>query len=730
MIITDPNQLDLTGENSNYKRNLRRFKIFTANQLVELDDAAYLNTIKVYEVTGFDENNNPILKSLSSGNVAKTWSTDSTCEDVTAMAKAKQRYGYNPPEYLLTTDIYFQSGKVYYFKTEEDGVVSYSPYTSYDVGTQIEPNKYYEQNQETWNFVLVDKFYMNDSATDLLQSGEYEIAVEYNALEIECTAIKRDGLGPEYSPGLMRSVLDKIEELYYVRNPINTVSAITAADMYCLEEDLTGSNTKNYIEGEVHHVDVANNLFVIRPQNGSFYNTESLILSFQGYGPGSNTATISTTLVKDVDYVVTGINTEKTAISDPSCGVYEYIILKKSYTGKIMLSYQAFGGEVTRADINVLKELVQSVYQTVTSQDIVTVSNLSKTSVVRELIYRQQLLEHTVGHYQSQRFLYTASPVDKWVNVAFVDRNPWATGAPVPTSCIGEFRVKVPEMDFFMDIKVSYDTDATDGFNISVYHADIPTFENNSFEYFAKRLLPKFRLIWCKEGYTESQTTYPGTDRGIMLQMSMTCQTNKKFTVIVDDMTGAKSPWTLIDTLGMERPSTDIQSKDYYTNTAVKYGDENLFDWKAAIDHTSSVIPLYPNGYTVFVGSVPIDQIEEMSIEHSTPDTGTTPVEKEEGFYLPHTITGIDIRPNKVKAIEFKVYDRLTQKYLVGRSQEVITQNTSLSAEALYFMDDLCLVSCRLTFSGSNYTIHVKSKTGTNSLINKRFDLVQIDLIG
>ena len=733
MIITDPNQLDLTGEKSNYKRNLRRFKIFTDNQLVELNDSAYLNKLVVYEVTGFDEYNNPVLVKLNKGNYAKEWSTPEDCHDITAMAKAKSRYAFNPPEYMLTVDEAFQTGKQYYAKVVESGIESYVLYTDYTVGTAIPANTYYEKDQETWEFTLVNKFYMNDSASDIAASGEYEIAVEYNGLEIECDAIERDGLGPEYSPGLMRSIINKVEELYYVRNSITNVSATSISQMHCLEEDLTGSKPANFIQGEVHTVDVPNNLFVIRPQCGSFYNTSTLKLE-------SVSAGTTTVLVKDTDYVVTGINKEKTAISFPDVGVYEYIVLKKEFVGTILVTYQAFGGEVTQFDINALKDIIQSVYQLVSSKDIVTTANLSSTSVIKELIYRQQLLEHTIGHFQSQRFIYTSGVLDKWVNIAFVDRNPWTADAPVPTSCIGEFRVKIAEMDLFMDVKISYDVNATDGFSVSVYHADVPTFANNGFDYFVKRLLPKFRLIWCENGYTEGDTAHPNTDRGIMLQMSLTSMSTNTFTVIVDDMTGAKSPWDLVDTLGRERPSIDDQSVEYYTNDAVTYGDyiENpstgiktyRFDWKSATDKQSSIVPLYPKGYTIFVGSIPIDRIELLSVTHSDAETGSLPVNNDIGYLIPHSITGTDIDLSKVKAVEFKVFDRLTEKYLIGRSQSAIASNRALSAEALYFVDDLCMLLCRLAFNGSDYTVHVRSKTGTNSLNNKRFDLVQIDLIG
>ena len=506
---------------------------------------------------------------------------------------------------------------------------------------------------------------------------------------------------------------------FVVRNPINNVNAVTASSFHCLEEDLTGENSLNYIQSEIHYVDVPNNRFVIRPQCGSFYK-HGLTLVFQGDG-----STTSTPLVENVDYVVTGINEEKTAISDPTSGVYEYIVLKKSYTGKVLVTYHAFGGEVTQADINTLKNLVQNVYVTVTSKELVTLTNLSSTSIIRELIYRQELLEHTIGHFQSQRFIYTTGATEKWVNVAFVGTDPWTANAGVPTSGIGEFRVKVPDMDFFMDIKINYDLDAAETMNISVYHADIPTFDKNKFNYFIKRVLPKFRLIWCTN-----------VQKGLMLQMSMTSSNITRFTVIVDDMTGAKSPWTLVDTVGEERPGTDNTTVEYYTNTAVNYGvynsatQEYSFDWKSANGNSSNIIPLYPSGYTVFVGSIPVTSIEEETTIYTDAEFGDTPTDKVNGGYtVEPIITGSDIDLAKVKAVEFKLFDRYTEKFIISRSQRLNCKNNVLLADTLYFVDDLCSVSCSLEHN-NGYIMKLFSRTGTNSLNNDRFNLVQIDLIG
>ena len=748
MIVTDPKQIDLTGADPAYKRNLRRFKIFKGNQIVELDDAAYLNTLKVYEVIGVDENNNPSLKSLKQGSGAKEWNTDDTCIDVTAISVAKFRYGYQAPTWTLSTDQYFQEGVSYYYRVySDDGVYTdennkkynYALYPVTIPGSAVPSDiTLYLKNQATWDYTLVNKFFMNDSDIEVMSSGEYEIAVEYNALEIECSAIDRDGLGPEYSPGLMRSVLDKVEELYYVRNPINNASATTVADMHCLAEDLTGCNPDNLVSGEVHHIDVPNNLFVIRPQCGSFYNTDTLKLEFQEY-LGSETYGETVVLKKDVDYVVTGINTEKTAISEPSCGVYEYIVIKQAYVGKVLITYQAFGGDVTQADINALKDIIQSVYRTLTAMDIVTLSNISDVALIREIIYRQELLEQTVRHYQSQRFKYTTGTTDKWVNLAFVDRNPWTADAPVPTGCIGEFRITIQDAGYYADIRVTYNLNEDIQLEVSSVHADVPSYEQDALNYFTKRILPKFRAIWCTADWTvDADNVRPGTDRGVMLQLSITSTDPTFLTIKIDDLTGAKSPWDLVDTLGEERPSKDNTTIEYYTNTEVRYGTfvlvdgkpQYIFDWKSTIDYTSNVVALCPNNYTIFAGSIPIIDIDAATLSHWDPETGELPTSNNGYRTAVPVITGTDVDLSQVKSVIFKIYDAFDDKYLYGRSIQVKCQNNTLIAGGMYFLEDMCMVSCGLDFDEtSGYTMRLYARTGTNSLNNDRFSLVQIDLV-
>ena len=519
----------------------------------------------------------------------------------------------------------------------------------------------------------------------------------------------------------MRSLLYKVDELIKVRNPINNVFADPIGLIHCLEEDLTGHKRDNYISNEIHIVSSTSNLVVIRPQCGSFYNTTSLELKFQSNDLNAATST----LIKDEDYVVTGLNKEKTSISEPSCGVYEYIVLKRSLVGKIFLSYQAFGGEVTQADINTIKEALQNVYRVVSATDIVTMANINSVEIIRNLITRQDLIEHKVGHYQAQSFSYITDLSDKWANIAFIDRNPWSEDAPVPTACVGEFRIKIPDMYFFMDIKISFDLNAANDdqiLNISVYHCESPSFDKNFLDYFIKRILPKFRLIWIKNS----------VNKGIMLQMSITSQESTTINVTIEDMTGVKSPWYLIDSIGAPRPSG-------YTNDYVDYGDcidvsdgistspQYEFMWRAG-NEQSNIVALYPQGYTVFAGNIPIEEIESESINYTDPEFGDIP-SMLTGYNISPIITGSDIDLNQVKSVEFTVFDRIKQKYIIGRSQKINCQNNVLSAEALYFIDDLCLISCMIDHTTEKYTMKLFTRTGTNSLVSHRFDLVKIDLI-
>lgn len=652
MIVTDLAQYDLTGKDPLYKREDRRFVVFTAGQKIDFQEAVYPNSIKVYLL----QTDNSTVELLR-GSGSKAWNYNETCVDYTAMSKGKLRY------------------------IPGDG------------------------DPAVWDSELINCIYMQDSFI----SEEYTIVVSYQAFEKEITAFNRDDLGPEYSRGLMRTVLFKVEELIKLRNPVDDYAADTFADMKCMSEDLTGSNPANYVENEEHFVSSSANKFVVRPQNGSFYGVsvdkpDNVVITYRPEGTDTYR-----TLFYGVDYEIIGINHEKTAVSFPAEGVYEFVVFKTALEGRVYLTYHAFGGEVSQADINKLKELTWNIYQTLSDKQLVTVDNFHNVELVRNIIYRIKLLEEAVKVNQVQVFQYVPGIESKWADIAFVPNNVWTEDAGVPVNAIGEFRIEIEELKYCLDFKLSYDTESKD-IKFSICHIVTPTFAEYGDKYFNLRILPKFRLIWNQD-----------INDGVMLQMSITRKVIERLTINVVDRTGANSHWVLIDNQNEIRPSEGINS---LTNCVFPNGKE----WISSEGLKTDAIPAHPIGYTILADNIPISAIEAESVTYGTdPEYGIVPSEGD-GYIARPDITGTDIDPRFVTGIRFEVYDAVTQSYRYGETNDVESIPNGIRAAAMYFYDDMCVVEAALTYD-NGYSLSLKSRTGTNSLNSNRFTLTRIDLL-
>lgn len=651
MITSDINDFDLTGEDPNYKRVDRRYKVFKAFQAIDFEEPVYEDSIEVY----LYDNGNMTL--LQKGTINQSWNTmpDDECLDETAMAKAKMQY------------------------------------------IEVDP-------ENTWNHRLVHRIYMQDSVDPV---PEYIISVSYQGLERDVVSVRRDGMGPDYTPGLMRAVIERINELYHVRNPIENVNMLALSNLKGMPEDLTGHAVTNYVENEAHYVNTAGNRFVCRPLNGSFYNHDLRVV----YRPPNTLVTQD--LVQGVDYEVVGVNKIKTSLSEPTSGVYEFILFKSQLEGEVFVSYHAFGGEVSPADLNMLASIVKNIQMAIESEEILTLKNIKSAQVVSDMIYRLEAVEETLRHYQSQTFLYNVTQDTVWANIAYAQRHPWMDNAEVMAEDFGLFRIEIPELGYTTDVRLAYDTNGAEQLKVVTDFIESPSYDKDGIKYYSDRVLVKLRAIWTSELLD-----------GIMLQISITGGTTKQWRVKVSDMTSAKTPWILIDTEGAIRPAED----DPTPNEKVIFPNGAI--WMDVAHNASEPVALFINGYTIFNGSIHIKHIDEGSRLHSDPETGILPVEQEGWYKIKPIIVGKDIIPEQVKAMKFYLFDRYTGKNLVGVSPTVETTTNAVYASSVYYMEDMCAVTAHLKLDNDTYWLELEAVTGTNSLDNDRFILTRIDVVG
>ena len=663
------NTIDLTGSDPEFKRIDKRFMVFQSTQTLDFEEPAYASTVVVYKL---QEGAEPEKLDENTHWVHRT-----SLQATNAISEAKLR------------EPTFQSNLV-------TGIVM----------------------------------------TGTVSAGhEYQVSVEYQGFYREPTSYPSGAVGPNATPSLMMAILEDIDYLKNVKDPVGDVNSETLATVQILEEDYTGLNENNHIFNEEHQVNVPNNVYVIRPANGSFYKHD-LVLTYNG-----------TTLVENSDYIVRGVNHGKTRISSHKSGVYEYIILTSPIVGFVNVSYRAFGGEITSKDFYNLRDGLIELTQLMESGQFVTIENLPKQSIIIEILNRLSIVEEAVRHYAQVSFTYTIRTFlynnkiyndTNWVDVATVSHGPWSELNPISSIGTGYFRLSIPWFDYVADFALTYNL--TSGkLEIAETSVHTSTYQNNGINHFSSRLVPKFRIIYDSSDF----------NHGLVLQMSINGMTAGDTNVVLYDKTGSSTIWDLIDSKGSIHPNTEFEA-------TLPDGTE----WSSSGD-TSKVtdeVSIIGDGYTAWAGSMQVVDIENKSYrtgEIHTSVNNTWIVDssehdellqvEQEGCTLTDVIGNNDIDVTQIKGVRVRLFDRYLQQDVDESSTQVISRTEGSESKVepivMYYIHDLCSLHCiikqtkqNIEANGSirtlsNYTLVVKSKSGTSSLINRRFDLKQIDLL-
>lgn len=663
----DIKMTDLTGSDPEFKRGDRRYMVFQSTQTIDFGEPAFANTIKVYRI----DDGTPVELFENTD-----WAHRSSLQDVNAISEAKLE------------DSTFQAN-------------------------------------------LVHGILMTGS---VIAGQEFQISVEYQGFYRELTSYPDTSTGPTPTPGLMLSIVKDLQYLKYVKDPVTDVTGDTLAKVQILDEDYTGLNENNHIFNEEHQVNVPNNVYVIRPANGSFYKHD-LVLTYNG-----------TDLVENRDYIVRGVNHGKTRVSSHKSGVYEYIVLTTAIVGTVQVDYRAFGGMITANDFYSLRDSLIDVIQLLGSGQFITTENLPTQPIITEILQRLTIVEEAVRHYKQVAFTYeiTNFPYnslyysdDNWVNVASVAHGPWTEMNPINSVSTGYFRLEVPVYNYGADFALTYNM-ISGKIMLSDVSVHGTTYEDNGMSHFDTRIVPKFRIV-----YDTSDINH-----GLILQMSINGKTAGDVQVTFYDKTGSATVWDVIDTGGEKHPNTE-------TSTTLPDGTEWVSgQGTAAVTNTVSVLG---ENYTTWVGTVNVKDIEDASYERGEAKTfmdntwvvdGTEagdyserPFIDKEGLTVSHLINNNDIDISQVRGIKVKVFDRYKNQVIEESSNQVVELQDRVEPIVMYYIQDLCAISCSLTQKNqqvsaknslrtiTNFTLVLKSQTGTNSLINDRFVLQQVDLL-
>lgn len=628
----DINTMDITGIDSLFKREVIPFRIYKANQIIDLEEPVYATSIVVQILSGED------LVAYANFSVGDT--------DDTSISKAKYAQEQLDPGTLFTENL-----------TKSIVVTGYT-------GT------------------------------------EFTIYVTYQALYKNNVSITDDMLGPTYTPGLMRSVLNRLTYLTNVLPPIPDITEGTVNTIQVLAEDLTGLNNDNYIQDEIHmQVNTLANRFIVRPANGSFYKHD-LVIKFN-----------DVTLVENVDYEVTGINLGKTRVSSHDSGVYDYIrFLKSIAAGIVTISYRAFGGAICPLTINQVKSTLANIVEYIKLGGFITSDSLQAHPIIVSIIDRIITIENMLHISAPITYSYVSDTIDSWVNIAQIEADP--DSGLVNTTGVGHFRIRCGK--YFTELKLNYDLNSARELDAHIISSWGTTLEQDGYSYFNNRICPKFRILWDSDS----------VNSGIILQMSITSNSNRTLSVEIQNTAGVFGNWSLLETDGT--PLTPV-------TTITTLPDDSTWDNSNPNCRASNSPVACGKSYTIYVGTIPtniLDTYTYTDIELADPQDNSSPIqEKLPGLLVAPNVTGSDILMTEVEAIRFTLYDRATGSLITKISNNIDMIDSVIKASVLYYTQDLCAAECELTKTESGYELKVGSSTGTNSRLNDRFDLKQIDIL-
>lgn len=663
----DIKMTDLTGSDPEFKRGDRRYMVFQSTQTIDFGEPAFASTIKVYKIV----QGAPIELHENTD-----WAHRSSLQATNAISEAKLE------------DSTFQAN-------------------------------------------LVSGILMTGS---VLTGQEFQISVEYQGFYRYLTDYPDTSIGPTPTPGLMLAMLKDLQYLKYVKDPVVDVTSDTLATLQILDEDYTGLNENNHIFNEEHQVNVPNNRFVIRPANGSFYKHD-LVLTYNG-----------TDLVENRDYTVRGVNHGKTRVSSHKSGVYEYIVLTTPIVGTIQVDYRAFGGEITANDFYSLRDELIDVVQLLSSGQFITTENLPSQPIITEIENRLTIVEEAVRHYKQVSFVYEITNFsynaiqysdDNWVDIASVAHGPWTEMNPIVNIGTGYFRLEVPTYNYSADFALTYNMISG---KISLTDVSVhgTTYEDNGLSHFDTRIVPKFRIVYDNTGI----------NHGFILQMSINGKTPGDVQVMFYDKTGSATVWDVIDSGGVKHPNTEVE-------TVLPDGTQWIASQANSV--VTNTVSVLGERYTTWVGTVNVTDIENVSYKKGEVDPAITtnntwvvdvksgipedPFIDDVGMTVNHTINNNDIDISQIRGIKVKVFDRYKNQVIEESSNQVIELQDRVEPIVMYYIQDLCAISCSLTQQNrsvsakgsmrtiTDFTLTLKSQTGTNSLLNDRFVLQQVDLL-
>lgn len=545
-----------------------------------------------------------------------------------------------------------------------------------------------------------NKILVKSITISIVPDPQMTVSLDYNTLECDDVLYNSvDAETMDLTPEFFSEVARDIAYLRAAKNPIENLLAQSSTVGPALDVDLTGVNPNNLIQGEIHPVNSQSGVIYIRPVCGSFYR-------------GGVTVRVTSTnvlLTEGVHYRITGPNKNKTMQTSHPSGVYDTIVITSALVGDVTIAYQAFGGGVTRGDIERVYNLILNIVAYINGSSFLTPDSMGGAEPFIKLLSRIGNMEETLRILSTggtpnyaystdgKAFLHRLASPDStnkhWYTIAKLFRVEGSSTIYTKSQC--RFKIMCTQAGLMFDVCISVDaTNATNPIAIKVIGQNdketyVPYTQYTGIE---QRIQPEFRVIW---NYTT------GIESGIFLQIGFNLKHIGVETMAVEDLSGKESCWIAVTPPVIATgPSDDIILMP-----------DGVSIWSSIVSNCKSAIATYTpsRGYLAWGGTLNLNT------------TVVAPV------LLHHMLSPVDIQCKNIKAINFHIWDRIRGCWVVATSKVAVYNNT-IRCSNMFDPNDMCSVTLDVAVVGNAFTMNLSSILGNYSKDVNAFELREITL--
>jgi len=529
--------------------------------------------------------------------------------------------------------------------------------------------------------------------------ADITISMSYNTLEMShITYNAIDAANLDLSPELIYEMSQTVAYLRDTRNPIENLLADSIAVSPTLDVDLTGTAPSNLIVGEIHTLNAQAGKVYIRPTAGSFYKT----------GLQVRVVATNTLLVLGTDYRVIRNNAAKTSESSEPGGVYDVIYVNTPIVGNVSVRYQAFGGEVSRKDVDAIFNTLVNVIEYISNAAFLTPNTIGGTTVFLQMVERLRNLEDTVrimstggsptytDSTDGKAFLHKFASPDgtnqHWYTIAKLYMVAGSTTVYTKSQCRLKFQCANAGLMFEALFSVDINNPVKPIEVKIVGSSDSPKYTPYlDYLNIMNRIQPEFRIIWNDEIDIRS---------GVILQMGFNLKNIAIETVGIADVSGKESCW-----IAVTPPTTAVAPADDMIQLP-----NPVSLWSVGSVASKSAIATYTpdRGYLAWAGSIDLNTCS------------VTPISLGVGLVSP-----VDFQLKNISKVSFHIWDRVNGKMIVSDVQ-VVPTTSFVKTDTFFYPNDLCSVSFALNQVGQAYTMTLSSILGNASKDVHAFEIREI----